>query len=124
MRYHPGGRVVAHTRSIDGESQVFVQRYDGTGEAIRVAAGRWPRWSRHGSELLFVDPDDNIVGVPVRARGAVAVDAAAVLAPGSVFAPRRVSWLEVAPDGQRFYVKLESGVRTLNVVLNWPALLR
>jgi serine/threonine-protein kinase len=123
-RYHPGGSVVAYESTVEGERQVFVRRHDGSGGAIRVSPGRWPRWNREGNELFFVDPDDNVVAVPVRTAGALTIGAPVIVAPGNVFTPRRVAWLEVAPDGRQFFVRLVADIRALNVVLNWQGLLQ
>jgi len=123
-RYHPRGSMVAYESAVEGERQVFVRMRDGSSAAVTVAPGRWPSWGSRGDELFFVDPDDNIVAVPVRATGSLTLGAPAIVGAGSLFAPRRVSWFDVSPDGRQFYVKLVSDVRTLNVVLNWQGLLR
>ncbi|MBL8996655.1 MAG: protein kinase [Gemmatimonadetes bacterium] len=124
VRSHPNGRVVAYERTVEGERQVFVRQRDGPAAGIRVAPGRWPRWSRRGDELFFVDPDDNVIAVPIRTADPLSVGAPAIVAASAVFTPRRITWFEAAPDGRQFYVKLATDVRALNVVLYWQGLVR
>ena len=90
--------------------------------------GTWPRWSRDGKELFYFS-SQTLMAVPVSLRptfsnGApVALFEAPVLAGYSNDSDR---W-QVAPDGRRFLLLTSAGqdqAPTLDVVVNWPALLK
>ena len=71
-------------------------------------------------------PDDKLMAVNLK----LGADSVEVSAPRALFTVPRdimvVSPYEVAPDGQRFLVRVmaDSGSQPLQVILNWPALLK
>ena len=81
------------------------------------------RWSRDGSELLYLTADQNLMSTSVRTSPSLQLGA-----PKSLFQVkgRAGGWLafEVSADGTRFLaITTESFAdeRPLNVVVNWPA---
>jgi hypothetical protein len=88
----------------------------------------YPRWGADGRELFYVAPDSKLMAVSLK-FGADSVEASV---PRALFT---VLWdivglvsspYEVAPDGQRFLVRAatEIGSPPLQVIVNWPALLK
>jgi Tol biopolymer transport system component len=130
-RFSPDGRWVAYVQSDRTSTEVFVDAFPAKGQRTRVSpsGGSSPMWSADGRKLYYLSPDFRIM------------ESAATPTPGGIeFAPaielfqapesntyfnRTRFW--PAPDGQRFlYVaRLDAAMpRTLNVILNWPALVK
>jgi hypothetical protein len=126
LRYHPAGSWVAYQVTTEGETNVFLRPDAAPGGPVRVSSGggRWPRWSANGTELVYVDADDNIVAVPVRLAGSVTLGTPRVVVAARVFGTSRPSALDVSPDGSKFFVLLDSSVRSLGLVLGWQDQLR
>ena len=126
LRYYPRDVWMAYQVGIEGETNVFVRSYRASSEPVRVSSsgGRWPRWSASGSELFYMDGEDNVVAVPVRLAGSVTLGTPSIVVPAAAFGGRRVSEFDVSPDGTRFVFLLRTGVRSLGLVLGWQALLR
>jgi Tol biopolymer transport system component len=121
-------RWVAYTSDESGRDEVYVQGYpEPRGKfQISTGGGRYPEWSFDGRELYYVSADGKLMAAGVR----LGADSAAPSTPREVSAVRVVatnfaSPYSVAPDGKRFLVRMPaSGSQQLEVVANWPALLK
>jgi serine/threonine protein kinase/Tol biopolymer transport system component len=86
--------------------------------------GNWPDW-RNSGEILFngVPIDSTVFAAPVKTTGAVFESGA----PERLFANPNVSF-SIATDGQRFLLVSpqiqRSAPGSINIVLNWPALMK
>ncbi len=65
-RLSPDGHWVAYTSNDSGTYQVFLQPFP-SGNRLRVSpdGGIEPKWSRHGRELLYIDPSGVLMSVTV-----------------------------------------------------------
>jgi Tol biopolymer transport system component len=129
VRIAPSGRWFAYGSNETGQLEVYVDRFERGGAKSRVSinGGRWPRWSRDGSELFYVSPDDRLMSLAITAAG----NRLEVGAPRALFAirPRPPVRLDaypydVSPDGQRFVVNTlmeDAASSIITVVHNWTA---
>jgi eukaryotic-like serine/threonine-protein kinase len=129
VRIAPSSRWFAYGSNETGQLEVYVDRFEGGGAKSRVSTngGRWPRWSRDGTELFYVSPDDQLMAVAIKSTA----DRIEVAAPRALFAirPRPPVRLDaypydVMPDGQRFVVNAlveDTTSATITVVHNWTA---
>ncbi|MGE5361222.1 MAG: protein kinase domain-containing protein [Bacteroidales bacterium] len=128
-RLSPDQRWIAFVSREGGAREVFVRS---AGDAARTwqvspAGGIEPRWRPDGRELFYVAPDGSLMALDVRAG--------ATFEPG---VPRRLfaaglvgantpitgrAQYDVSNDGQRFLLNRKVGADTLEVIVNWPALL-
>jgi Tol biopolymer transport system component len=119
-------RWVAYTSDEAGRDEVYVQGYpEPRGKfQISTGGGRYPQWSPDGRELYYVSTDGKLMAAGVN----LGADSPAPSAPLELFAlvaRVNVSPYAVAPDGKRFLVQTPAGgSQPLEVVVNWPALLR
>ena len=95
---------------------------------VSNGGGVEPRWSRDGTELFYF-ADQTLMAVPVGLRptfsnGAPVALFEAPIQPGYIADSHRE---QVAPDAKRFLLLANAGkdqAPPLDVVINWPALLR
>jgi len=104
----PDGSRVAYTSLEGGSENVYVARfpsYDGR-RRMSVGGGSWSRWSRDGSEIFYLDPDNRLMAAPVDA-GSSDLGAGT---PRALFqvrtSPNRGYAYDVSADGQRFLVSV------------------
>ncbi len=106
--FSPDGSQVVYTSLEGGREDVYVAQfpnYDGR-RRISVRGGSWSRWSRDGSEIFYLDPDNQMMAAPVEAGSS---DPGAG-APRALFhvrvRPDRGYAYDVSADGQRFLVSV------------------
>ena len=106
----PDGSRVAYSSVEGGLEDVYVAdfpRYDGR-RRVSVSGGSWPRWSRDGGEVFYLDPDNQLMAASVD-QGS---PDASVAAPRALFQlqsrPDRGYPYDVSADGQRVLVSLVS----------------
>jgi hypothetical protein len=125
----PNPRWVAYVSDESGRGEVYIQSFpEPRGKwPISTGGGRNPRWGRDGRELYYVAPDDKLMAVSLK----VGLDTVEASEPRALFtvpwdAAAFASAYDVAPDGQRFLVRAapETGSQPLQVIVNWPALLK
>jgi Tol biopolymer transport system component len=121
-------RWVAYTSDESGRDEVYVQGFpEPRGKfQISTGGGRYPQWSPDGRELYYLPADGKLMAVGVK----LGADSPAPSTPRELFALRGVARLNtspyaVSPDGKRFLVQTPAGgAQPLEVVANWPALLK
>ena len=118
----PDGQWLAYQSDETGSMDVYMQRYPGPGNKVRVSTdgGRNAVWARNGRELFYRNGS---------AMMAVRIDPAS----GSVSRPqllfRRAAPIgnfDVSPDGRFLMidgVPEENSSQPITVLLNWPAVL-
>ncbi len=120
----PNPRWVAYTSNETGRREVFIQAYpQPTGKwMVSNGGGSFPAWGPDGRELFYASPDGKLMAVKLT-LGADSVQPSASVA---LFNSRGFNGFAVAPDGKRFLmaVRAESAPQPLQVILNWPALLK
>lgn len=128
-RFSPDSRWIAYHASADDVPQVYVVPFPPTGERWQLSTkgGVQPRWRGDGRELFYLDPEGQMMSVPLptgdprQARPPAALFRT-LLQPSSAndqFAP--------AADGQRFIVRRPMGElgtdqAPVTVLVNWRGL--
>jgi eukaryotic-like serine/threonine-protein kinase len=123
--FSPDGQWLAYASSAlfgGGSTEVYVRSFPGPGQLVQISngGGFHARWSKDGSEILFV-ADRTLMAVQVARRGGE-------LDPGI---PRKLfdlpkealSTFEISPDGNRLLIPIATGGRDgirLDVISTWP----
>ncbi|MCG6927273.1 MAG: protein kinase [Acidobacteria bacterium] len=123
----PDGRWLAYCANDTGGWEVYLMPYGREGERIPVSlgGGRQPRWRGDSRELFYVTPQGELMAVPVReTEDGLQLGRGSRLFNAGVRSRTR-SQYGVTGDGQRFLVitPADGNRRSLEVVLNWTALL-
>ena len=123
--FSPNGDWIAFQSNESNRFEIYVQPFP-KGDKVRISTGGGvqPRWRPDGRELFYIDPDNQVMAVPV--------DFSAM--PPSIGTPAplfRAQWgqlphhpgmwtYSVSRDGQRFLVDvLRETVSPITVLLNW-----
>jgi Tol biopolymer transport system component len=126
-RFDPRGKWFVYASNETGQLEVYVDRFPerGAKRLVSTSGGGWPRWSRDGSEIVYLSRDNQLMTVAVHATR----DGLDIAAPSPLFAvrPRPPVRLDaypydVSPDGQRFVVNTlieETTSTTITMLLNW-----
>lgn len=138
----PDGKWLAYMSSESGAPHVYVRPFpsgDGKWQVSTGEYGSFPRWRGDGRELFYLTAVSRgkVMATEVNGSGSsfVAGRPAELFAPGTygaVGAGHQGNFFPyaVSPDGQRFLMPQpvggdkEGGTPTINVILNWPALLK
>jgi serine/threonine-protein kinase len=123
-QFSPDGRWLAYTSDETGQSEVYLQRLEGTrlaGAPVRVSdgGGREPLWRQDGGELFFLS-GDGVMSVDTR----LGQDSPAGT-PRALFdlrARHQLNNYAVTPDGERILaiIPVEDGQQeSATVVLDW-----
>jgi hypothetical protein len=126
-RFSSDDRWVAYQSDESGQFEIYVQAFPEPHEKfpISTGGGTFPEWGPSGSELYYVSKDGKLMSVKLKlAANKLEADPPHELFPMPAgFAG--ISPYEAARDGQRFLVGVtENGADPLNVVVNWPSLLK
>jgi eukaryotic-like serine/threonine-protein kinase len=118
-RISPDGRWIAYVSDESGRDEIYLRAFaqpDGRWQ-VSSSGGAVPRWRRDGRELFFVSSEGRLMSVDVRGGMPLATGS-----PHAILSMRGTDSYEVAPDGQRFLLKMPAGDREpdrLQIVLNW-----
>jgi Tol biopolymer transport system component len=129
----PNGRYVAYLSDESGREEVYVKEFpSGQGKwQASTQGGLWPRWSRDGRELFYVERD-KVIAVPVDYEPALSMGAPKTLFTHEPSGVQRIfGWsdgFDVSADGQRFVFLQPAGEEEepdtqpgIVVVQNWVA---
>jgi Tol biopolymer transport system component len=131
-RLSPDGRWMAYASDESGVMEVYVRSFPAAQDPVRVSkgGGSEPHWRADGGELFFMAPDRSLMAVRVEAGSRFRPGPPTLLfqtrVPG-FSTPYRNNTYAASADGQRFLVNttVSDGPSTaINVILDWPALLR
>jgi Tol biopolymer transport system component len=127
-QFSPDGRWIAYLSNESGRNEVYVAPFSGQGGKRQVSTngGNYPRWTRNGSEIVYVAPDKTLMAAQVNGKGA-AFDVGAVTPLfRSRIATVRYEYA-VSSDGQRFLINTlpeETASSPITLVLNWTTTLK
>jgi hypothetical protein len=122
----PSPRWVAYQSDETGRNEVYIASFPDARRKLQITSGGgiFPQWGPDGRELFYITGDGMLTVVGLR-NGADGLEPSS---PQQLFplavASSVVSPFEVAPDGKRILVNQAEPVTTLDVVVNWPLLLR
>jgi len=136
--FSPDMRWIAYTSNESGRFEVYVRPFEtkGPAGAPSLGQGKWqvstgggasPKWTGDGKQIVYEGLNLAAMAVDVKANGA-AFDAGV---PQQLFQMPRIpsdfAW-DMSADGKRFLIPALQGQPTgpvpINVMLNWPALLK
>jgi Tol biopolymer transport system component len=126
-RLSPNERWLAYRSNESGLNDVYVVSFPELGKKYKISTdgGGMPAWSRNGRELYFLAADGNIMAVEIT-PGTIPFANPKVLFPAHVVRDPNIRF-EVSRDGH-FLLPVEveqvAASAPMNVVLNWPQLLR
>jgi len=101
--FSPDGRWIAYVSDESGRDEIYLRPFPGPGAKIQASTdgGNGPRWSRDGTELFYVSPQERLMVVSVSETPQMRVSAPRALF-GGPFVWDRPGNYDVAPDGERF----------------------
>jgi Tol biopolymer transport system component len=130
-QFSPDGRFVAYSSDQSGAWEIYVQPFPNASDGkwmVSNGGGVEPRWSRDGRELFYFS-GQTLTALPVTLRPTFSSGAPVKLFDAPVLAGYTSDshrW-QVAPDGKRFLLLVKAGNNQgapLDVIVNWPTLLR
>jgi len=126
-RFSPDDQWVAYQSDESGQFEIYIQAFPEPREKFHISTGGGtnPQWGPGGRELYYISKDVKLMFVKVK----LAADTLEASAPHELYTmPSGFAGLspyEAAPDGQRFLVGVSENAKgPLNVVVNWPSLLK
>ncbi len=123
-RFSPDGRWVAYQSNESGRFEIYVQAFPGPGGKwqISTAGGQEPQWGPDGTELFYLSPDRNLVGVEVQTGPTFEAGIPEAMFSVSLRSPTTNNRYLVALDGERFLMLnslVEDTTPPTTVVVNW-----
>jgi Tol biopolymer transport system component len=121
-------RWVAYASDESGRPEIYIDAFPEPRGKIPVSTsgGQYPKWGAGGRELFYISPENKLMAVKLK----MGSDTVQPSAPRELFQlPLRATTAgvlyEPSRDGQRFLVLTspEAAQQSLNVIVNWPALL-
>jgi len=126
--FSPDGRWMAYQSDESGRYEIYVRRFparaEGGRQPVSTTGGIWPRWSRDGRELFYVDLTGAVMAAVVQSSG----DTLGVAAPSLLFKakfraldPRIHPQYDVDRQGRFLIVSAAEGSRPspITIILNW-----
>jgi Tol biopolymer transport system component len=122
----PSPRWVAYQSDETGRNEIYVASFPDARRKLQVTSGggTFAQWGPDGRELFYISGDGMLTVVGLR-NGADGLEPSSpqrlfpLAASSAVASP-----FEVSPDGKRILVNEAEPTTQLDVVLNWPLLLR
>ena len=120
--FSPDGHWVAYASNESGRQEVYVQPFPGPGGKwmISTSGGAFPRWSRSGHELFYLN-GYKVMSVTVETKPTFKAGTPQLLFENSSYGS--LGDYDVAPDGKHFVMITQEDVNAtpneLNVVVNW-----
>jgi serine/threonine protein kinase/Tol biopolymer transport system component len=123
-QFSPDGHWVAYQSNESGKFEVYVAPFPGPGGKwqISTGGGSLPRWRRDGTEIFYLDPDNNLMAAAVNGKGRIFDVGAVKPLLGTHAAQGGRYRYDVSADGQRFLVNTlpeQTASAPITVVLNW-----
>jgi eukaryotic-like serine/threonine-protein kinase len=122
----PSPHWIAYASNESGRPEIYVQSFPEPHGKFQISTGggNYPEWGPGGRELFYVSADNKLMAVSLK-LGENSVEPST---PRTLFAlpavdPRNINPYDVIADGQRFLVRVTQPP-VLNLIVNWPALLK
>lgn len=124
-QFSPDERFIAYVSNESGAAEVYVQTWPTGGGKWQISngGGSQPRWSAHGNELFYRNPEFQFFAVPVTLAPRFSAGIPKPLFKRRLKASNQLPWWSVAADGQRFLLNASTGEARsspFTVILNWP----
>jgi len=125
----PSPHWVAYVSDESGRPEVYVDAFpEPRGKKrISTSGGQFPKWGADGRELFYVSPENKLMAVSLK-QGSDTLEPSAPreLFPLPMRSTAAGATYEPSRDGKRLLVLTspEAAQQSLNVIVNWPALLK
>jgi Tol biopolymer transport system component len=122
----PNPRWVAYQSDETGQNEIYIASFPDARRKLQVTSGggTFPQWGPDGRELFYISGDSMLTVINLR-NGADGLEPSS---PQPLFPVTANSYtespFEVSPDGKRILVNQVEQNKELDVVVNWPLLLR
>jgi Tol biopolymer transport system component len=122
----PNPRWVAYQSDETGQNEIYIASFPDARRKLQVTSGggTFPQWGPDGRELFYISGDSVLTVINLR-NGADGLEPSS---PQPLFPLAANSYTEspfdVSPDGKRILVNQAEQNKELDVVVNWPLLLR
>jgi Tol biopolymer transport system component len=121
----PNPHWVAYQSDETGRYEIFIASFPEPRRKLQITSGggTFPQWGPDGRELFYISADDKLMVVGLK----IGREGIEPSAPHELFPLNSVlrSIYAVAPDGKRILVnQVEVDLAPLEVIVNWPALLK
>jgi hypothetical protein len=122
----PNPRWVAYQSDETSRNEIYIASFPDARRKLQVTSGggTFPQWGPDGRELFYISGDGMLTVVGLRSGA----DGLEPSSPQQLFPLAAndygASPYEVSPDGKRILVNQQEQNRELDLVLNWPLLLR
>jgi Tol biopolymer transport system component/DNA-binding winged helix-turn-helix (wHTH) protein len=128
-QFSSDGKWLAFSSSESGSTDVYVTDFPAALQRHRVSAsgGRDPRWRQDTKELFFLSDDGDMMAAPIAVQGELRVGKPIQLFAANARSGSEGTLYDVSPDGQRFLLIDRGNSETegaIEMILNWPSLLR
>ncbi len=131
-RFSPDGRWFAHTETVSGSRDIYLQPYPFTGQKWRVSpsGGDMAAWSGNSRELFFASRDAifSVALPPPGAQQGPGTPVRLFAVPLAPVASSNYMAYSPTPDGQKFLTLERDDADTadppLSVLIDWPALIK
>jgi Tol biopolymer transport system component len=133
-RLSPNGRYVAYVSTESGRREIYVRPFPNGGRrtTVSTAGGNQPVWSRDGSKLFYIDPDNTLMAADVSTAGEFTSSGVTRLFQHAPLRgnSRQSQDYDISLDGQRFLLRetvdadgeaVAAAESTIRVITNWPA---
>lgn len=125
-RFSPDQGWVAYESDETGRSEIYIASFPDARRRLQVTSGggTFPQWGPDGRQLFYLSGDGMLTVIGLRSMSAgLEPSSPQPLFPLTARA-YAASPFEVSPDGQRILVDQAEPDTAIDVVLNWPLLLR
>jgi len=122
----PNPRWVAYQSDETGQNEIYIASFPDARRKLQVTSGggTFPQWGPEGRELFYISGDGMLTVINLR-NGADGLEPSS---PQRLFPLAASTYtespFEVSPDGKRILVNQAERNTQLDVVVNWPLLLR
>jgi serine/threonine-protein kinase len=125
----PDGRWLAYSSDESGRNEVYVRPFPGPGRRTIISqnGGSEPVWARSGRELFYKAPagEPMLISAALDLRGeARVVERRALFTIGDYEGAAPHANYDVLPDGSGFVMIRQGRASELNVIQNWPEIVR
>ena len=120
--FSPDGRFIAYSSNESGEWEVYVRPYPEFDSRTTVSAGggRFPMWSRDGTELFYIQDDSRMMTVKVTTEPTFETSRPEMLFEGNFYLNGNGDQsYDVARDGRFLMIQEGGDAQSLVVVTNF-----
>jgi Tol biopolymer transport system component len=117
---------VAYQSDSTGRYEIYIASFPEPRKWLQITSGggTYPQWGPDGRELFYISLDDKLMTVELK-MGPQGIEPSTPKELFPLVSSIYASVYEVAPDGKRILVnQRESSSEPLEVIVNWPALLK